>query len=137
MAEPVTIDARPTAAEPDDDPHLWLEDINGQGALAWVEAQNRRTLARFDGDRFVADRDAITALLDHPANVPSIVRRGPHLYSLLIDAEHPRSLRSGFGRLNDRLNPTRMQPSGLSAWRCAEPWAAQWHRRECRLQRCQ
>ena len=35
------IDARPTIAAPDDDPYLWLEEIEGERALAWVEAAER------------------------------------------------------------------------------------------------
>src|SRR5262249_42485699 len=35
---------RPTLAAPDDDPYLWLEEVDGERALAWVEAQNAATL---------------------------------------------------------------------------------------------
>ncbi|MFO1085897.1 MAG: prolyl oligopeptidase family serine peptidase [Reyranellaceae bacterium] len=88
----MSIDARPTAAAPDDDPYLWLEDTSGPAALAWVEQQNQRTLARFGRDRFAADRAAIAAILDRPDKLPLIVRRGPHLYNFWLDAEHPRGL---------------------------------------------
>ena len=88
----MAIDMRPTASAPDDDPYLWLEDINGQAALAWVEQQNRRTLDRFGGDRFAAERDTIAAILDRPDKLPLIARRGPHLYNFWLDAEHPRGL---------------------------------------------
>ena len=37
-------DPRPTLGAPDDDPYLWLEDIEGSRALDWVEAQNAATL---------------------------------------------------------------------------------------------
>jgi prolyl oligopeptidase PreP (S9A serine peptidase family) len=40
-----TIDLRPTPDAPGDDPHLWLEDIDGEAALAWVERQNARCTA--------------------------------------------------------------------------------------------
>ena len=36
------VDARPTIAAPDDDPYLWLEEIEGARALAWVEAAEQR-----------------------------------------------------------------------------------------------
>ncbi|MGD9882444.1 MAG: prolyl oligopeptidase family protein [Reyranella sp.] len=85
-------DVRPTATAPDDDPYLWLEDINGPAALAWVERQNRRTLDRFGGDRFAVDREAIAAILDRPDKLPLIARRGPHLYNFWLDADHPRGL---------------------------------------------
>lgn len=39
-------DSKPTVAAPDDDPYLWLEDIEGARALDWVTEQNARTLGR-------------------------------------------------------------------------------------------
>ena len=41
------IDARPTLEAPDDDPYLWLEEIEGERALAFVEQQNKLTLGKF------------------------------------------------------------------------------------------
>jgi prolyl oligopeptidase len=41
------VDERPTIAAPDDDPYVWLEEIDGVCALAWVDTQNAATLARF------------------------------------------------------------------------------------------
>jgi prolyl oligopeptidase len=86
------IDARPTTADPDDDPYLWLEEIAGTRALVWVEAQNAATLAQFGDARFVADRDVLAALYDRPDRIPFVTRRGPHLYNYWTDAEHPRGL---------------------------------------------
>ena len=43
-------DPRPTIEAPDDDPYLWLEEIDGERALAWVDAQNAATLAQFGND---------------------------------------------------------------------------------------
>ena len=40
-------DPRPTLDAPDDDPYLWLEEIEGARALDWVEAQNAATLNVF------------------------------------------------------------------------------------------
>ena len=40
----MSIDHRPTIAAPDDDPYLWLEEIEGERALAFVEQQNALTL---------------------------------------------------------------------------------------------
>ena len=52
-------DARPTLEAPDDDPYLWLEEIEGERALAFVQLQNAATLQRFGNARFAADRDAL------------------------------------------------------------------------------
>jgi prolyl oligopeptidase len=89
---PQTIDARPTLAAPDDDPYLWLEDVDGERALAWVEAQNRRTLARFGIGRYEADRESLAAIYDRPDNLPLIARRGARVFNFWKDAAHPRGL---------------------------------------------
>lgn len=88
----MTGDARPTPDAPDDDPWLWLEDIEGARAVAWVAAQNQATLARFGGPVFEADRDALAAIFDRPDNIPFVRRRGGLLYNVWRDAEHPRGL---------------------------------------------
>src|SRR5579884_1724232 len=87
-----TIDPRPTRDNPDDDPYLWLEEIDGERALAWVAAQNRATLARFDDRRCAADRDALAAIFDRPDNLPLIARRGARVFNFWKDAAHPRGL---------------------------------------------
>jgi prolyl oligopeptidase len=86
------VDPRPTVAAPDDDPYLWLEEINGERALAWVEARNSATLAGFGNARFAADRDAFTAILDRPDRIPDVARLGPHLHGFWVDAANPRGL---------------------------------------------
>jgi len=86
------IDARPTVAAPDDDPYLWLEDVEGAGALAWVETQNSATLAKFGNAAFAKDRDTLAGILDRPDNIPFVVRRGRHLYNFWKDAKNPRGL---------------------------------------------
>ncbi len=88
----MTIDVRPTVSAPDDDPYLWLEDIDGPKAVAWVDAQNAATLQRFGGPGFAADRDTLKAILDRPDNIPYIARRGSLVFNFWKDAEHPRGL---------------------------------------------
>jgi prolyl oligopeptidase len=85
-------DSRPTLEAPDDDPYLWLEEVDGERALAWVEAQNAATLARFGDARFAADRDTLAAIFDRPDNIPIIARRGPRVFNFWKDAAHPRGL---------------------------------------------
>ena len=87
-----TFDPRPTVEAPDDDPYLWLEEVDGANALAWVEAQNAATLARFGDARFAADRDTLAAIFDRPDNIPLITRRGARVFNFWKDAEHPRGL---------------------------------------------
>ncbi len=86
------IDPRPTPETPDDDPYLWLEEVDGEPALAWVEAQNAATLTRFGDARFAADRDALAAILDRPDNIPLIGRRGARVFNFWKDGSHPRGI---------------------------------------------
>ncbi|MDP1866783.1 MAG: prolyl oligopeptidase family serine peptidase [Bradyrhizobium sp.] len=88
----MSIDDRPTIAAPDDDPYLWLEEIEGERALAFVEQQNARTLREFGDDGFARDRDALADILDRPDNIPVIGRRGGLVYNLWKDANNPRGL---------------------------------------------
>jgi prolyl oligopeptidase len=85
-------DLRPTIEAPDDDPYLWLEEIDGERPLAWVEAQNAATLARFGDAHFEADRDVLAAVYDRPDNIPLISRRDARVFNFWKDAEHPRGL---------------------------------------------
>jgi prolyl oligopeptidase len=87
-----TADLRPTLEAPDDDPYLWLEGIDDERALAWVEAQNAATVARFGDARFAADRDTLAAIFDRPDNIPLIGRRGTRVFNFWKDAAHPRGL---------------------------------------------
>ncbi len=82
----------PTLDAPDDDPWLWLEEVEGALATAWADAQTATTLAKFGGAAYAADRDALRALLDRPDNLPVPARRGGLLYNFWRDAAHPRGL---------------------------------------------
>ncbi len=85
-------DPRPTLAAPDDDPYLWLEEIEGEQATAWADARTTDTLARLADARYERDRDALRALLDRPDNLPVPARRGGLLYNFWRDAAQPRGL---------------------------------------------
>src|SRR5438105_13514549 len=86
------VDNRPTISAPDDDPYLWLEEIEGPRALEFVERQSRLTLQQFGGAPFARDRDALAAIYDRPDNIPYVTRRGGLLYNLWKDANNPRGL---------------------------------------------
>ncbi len=88
----MTDSARPMIEAPDDDPWIWLEEVEGQRALAWVEAQNRATLSRFRGPGFAAERDALKATLDRPDRIAVVSRRGGLLYDFWQDAARPRGV---------------------------------------------
>lgn len=81
------------AAAADADPYLWLEDVAGDRALAWVRernAESRRVLEAEPG--FVETRERIRAILDSKEKIPQVVRRGDWLYNFWQDEQHPRGL---------------------------------------------
>ncbi len=85
-------DPRPTLGAPDDDPYLWLEEIDGAAATAWADAESAKTLARFSGPVFISDRDALAAILNRSDNIPLITRRHGLLQNFWKDAANPRGL---------------------------------------------
>jgi prolyl oligopeptidase len=82
-------DVRVTDTE---DRYLWLEDVQGADSLAWVEAQNARTLAALAGSDFERDREAFRAILSASDKIPFVLKRGPFLYNLWQDKDNPRGL---------------------------------------------
>ena len=118
------IDPRPTLDAPDDDPYLWLEEVDGERALVWVEAQNAATLTRFGDSRFAADRDTLAAIFDRPDKMPLIARRGPVLQFLDGCRPSPRPLAAHDAR---ELPPRAAVVGGPARSRCvrereAEDW---------------
>lgn len=85
-------ESQPTLEAPDADPRLWLEEIEGERALAWVDAQSRATLDRYGGAAYEADRRALVELFDRPDRIPAIRRRGAFVYNYWMDASNPRGL---------------------------------------------
>jgi prolyl oligopeptidase len=83
----------PRSAAGDDDPYLWLEEVTGDDALAWVRARNEETVADLAGTpRFAELRDELLRVLDADDRIPYARRRGRYLYNFWQDAAHPRGL---------------------------------------------
>ena len=90
--------AQEEIAEPDDaagidDPYIWLEDVEGEEALNWVEAQNEvsvgylESLPTFDG---LYDRNLEIFNSDDRIAAPSL--RGDHVFNFWRDATNTRGL---------------------------------------------
>lgn len=65
---------------PQDDPYLWLENVQGDQALAWVRERNaasRKVLEATPG--FDSMRQQIRSVLDSRDRIPNVVRRGDWL----------------------------------------------------------
>jgi prolyl oligopeptidase len=76
-----------------EDAHLWLEEVDGADAMAWVRDRNAETVAALTGEaRFAELRDEIRTVLDADDRIPMIAWRGERMYNLWKDAAHPRGL---------------------------------------------
>lgn len=75
-----------------DDPYLWLEEIDGEKAVAWVDAQNTRTDGFLLDDGYQRDFDAVMTILDADDRIPFVGKSGDFLYNFWKDAKHPRGL---------------------------------------------
>ena len=75
------------------DPHLWLEEVTGEEALAWVRDQNARTDAELaDAPGFARLKSDILAILDSDAKIPDVEKIGDYYYNFWKDAQHERGL---------------------------------------------
>jgi len=75
------------------DPYLWLEDVNGDRSMAWVRAENAKTLAVLEKDpRFAALSGDATKIINAKDRVPYPRFAGNDVYNFLQDAEHVRGL---------------------------------------------
>jgi prolyl oligopeptidase len=75
------------------DPWLWLEEAQGDQALAWVRERNAETRQRLEAwPGFEDTRRRILDVLDSRDRIPAIARRGGFVYNFWQDAEHPRGL---------------------------------------------
>jgi len=75
------------------DPYLWLEDVTGERALAWVREQNARAEKQFAADpRYEKLRADLLAIFDSHAQIPYVTRMGAHYYNFWRDARNPRGI---------------------------------------------
>ncbi|MCR6643109.1 MAG: hypothetical protein NVV62_00330 [Terricaulis sp.] len=76
-----------------EDPYLWLEDIEGERALAWVREQNARSLAVLEADpRYAALYADASAIANNRDRLPLGSVRGGHYYNFWQDATHVRGI---------------------------------------------
>src|SRR5262245_31711391 len=71
--EAPVVNAPAESALPQDDPYLWLEEVNGTRALAWVEeqdARSRKALAESDAFRTMDER--FLRILESKEKIPFV-----------------------------------------------------------------
>lgn len=98
MAQDAAVTASPaTAPATSEDPYLWLEEIEGERAMEWVEAQNTRSLGVLQGDpRYQGFYDQALAIVESRDRIPmpGLVRTsaGEVIDNFWQDAEHVRGI---------------------------------------------
>lgn len=75
------------------DPYLWLEDIDGEDAVGWVEGQNALTRSVLDADpRFAAVAEQVLTTLRDTRQIPYFSQYRQWLYNFHQGAEQPRGV---------------------------------------------
>ncbi|MEM7702289.1 MAG: prolyl oligopeptidase family serine peptidase [Pseudomonadota bacterium] len=78
---------------PEEDPYIWLEEARSDEALAWVEAENTRTLGMLETDpRFDGLKAEALAIFDSEDRIPFVSFRPDGLYNFWQDKENPKGL---------------------------------------------
>ena len=77
----------------DEDPHLWLEDVGGDEALAWVDERNEATRdALAEDPAFDPLRRRLLGIFDADDRIPYVYKAGDWYYNLWQDEANPRGL---------------------------------------------
>ncbi|MFF3762319.1 prolyl oligopeptidase family protein [Streptomyces sp. NPDC002185] len=72
---------------------MWLEDVSGEAALAWVAERNAETAEALAADAgFTPLKARVREVLDASDRIPYTVRRGAFLYNFWRDAAHVRGV---------------------------------------------
>ena len=78
---------------PADDPYTWLEEIQGERALAWARQENTRTLGELQADpRYQRSYDRALEILQARDRIPTVEMRADGLYNFWQDADHVRGI---------------------------------------------
>ena len=76
-----------------DDPHAWLEDVQGAKQLDWVKARNAKAEAEIATTADFKSLEAeILAILDSDAKIPGVQKIGAYYYNFWKDKQHERGL---------------------------------------------
>ena len=77
----------------DPDPFAWLEDVEGERALAWAKQQNARTLPELESrPEYRPTYEKTLAILDSKDKIPVPALLGTTIYNFWKDAQHERGI---------------------------------------------
>lgn len=76
-----------------DDPYIWLEEVEAEKALDWVRERNEKTQSKFEADEsFTQLRDDLLVILDSDERIPFVSKRGEYYYNFWRDKSNERGL---------------------------------------------
>lgn len=82
-----------TSLGPDEDPYLWLEEIDSERALAWVRERNEKTLRRLAHDPLYPSlEEDVRRILTARDRIPLPSLESGWVYNFWQDADHVRGL---------------------------------------------
>lgn len=86
--------ARPAAGQtPPADPHLWLEEVEGEKALSWVGERNKESLGELDADpRAAAVTGELRAIMTAKDRIPWPTLSGGRILNFWQDEKNPKGL---------------------------------------------
>ncbi|MCA9490316.1 MAG: S9 family peptidase [Myxococcales bacterium] len=77
----------------DEDPYLWLEDVEGAKALGWVGSRNAESRKSLEADvSFKPLYERLLAIRNSDARIPHITKIGSRYYNFWKDADHVRGI---------------------------------------------
>jgi prolyl oligopeptidase len=80
-------------ADVNDDPHLWLEDVEGEAALDWVRERNDASSGQISASpQFDEMKDRLLSIYDSDDRIPYVGERNGMYYNFWRDAEHVRGI---------------------------------------------
>ncbi len=76
-----------------EDPYLWLEEVEGEKSLDWVETENARSKVILEGQpEFQAMYQEAREVLNSSERIPLVSIHGEYVYNHWQDSEHVRGL---------------------------------------------
>jgi prolyl oligopeptidase len=80
-------------AQEQEDPYLWLEEIEGEKALDWVRQQNTASLSKLaESEEFKTIQSQLLNILDSEEKIPYVSKIGEFYYNFWRDEKHPRGV---------------------------------------------
>ncbi|MEE9554347.1 MAG: prolyl oligopeptidase family serine peptidase [candidate division Zixibacteria bacterium] len=81
------------ATPANDDPYIWLEEVEGENSLEWVRAHDKTTMDALGSDPNFADYQSISLeILNSKDRIPYGKIKGDYVYNFWQDEEHVRGI---------------------------------------------